>query len=257
MALRALVLVIALAVLPACGGGADDAPSAATGSTVTDRPASSTTTTLATGVAQDPLPDDGPEHFTTPSGNIGCMFTGDLAEGSVRCDVAERDWQPPPRPADCELDWAVGVELDSRGPRHVCAGDTVMGGGAVLAYGRTAAHRGLECASEVRGVSCLHRATGRGFAVSRASYRWFIQCQTVGFTPASEDAAGQVRATGLDCDAAEAFVDRAGRVTSSGGPESVEVDGWRCVRTGHADDPLPRSEFDCTKGERRVSFTRT
>lgn len=46
-----------------------------------------------------------------------------------------------------------------------------------------------------------------------------VRCGTVGFTPASEDAAGDITATGASCDEARAFVEMAGRRTSSGGPQ--------------------------------------
>lgn len=84
-----------------------------------------------------------------------------------------------------------------------------------------------------------------------------LECQTVGFTPNSEDAASDVRATGLSCDEAEAFVRSAGMVTSSGGPQEVEVEGFRCVRTLVQEEPLPRSSYECTNGDRTVTFVRS
>ena len=59
--------------------------------------------------------------FTSPSGNIGCI----LADGTVRCDVAERDWAPPPRPSDCPdfTDYGQGITLGTTGrASFVCAG---------------------------------------------------------------------------------------------------------------------------------------
>ena len=38
--------------------------------------------------------------FTSPSGNVGCF----VDSANVRCDISERDWSPPPRPADCQFD---------------------------------------------------------------------------------------------------------------------------------------------------------
>lgn len=83
------------------------------------------------------------------------------------------------------------------------------------------------------------------------------QCGQVGFTPDSEDAAGDITATGVTCDEARAFVEVAGRRTSSGGPPSLEVDGWRCVVTYATDDPLPRSDYRCTRGPATVTFERS
>lgn len=84
-----------------------------------------------------------------------------------------------------------------------------------------------------------------------------LECLTVGFTPNSEDAASDVRATGLTCADAEAFVAVAGRQTSSGGPAEVDVEGYRCVRTRSEQDPLPRSFYECTSGSRTVTFVRS
>ena len=83
------------------------------------------------------------------------------------------------------------------------------------------------------------------------------RCNTVGFTPDSEDAASDITATGLSCDEAEAFVRVAGTRTSSGGPDHVEVSGYRCVRTGREEDPLPVSRYECTNGAKKVTFLRS
>lgn len=83
------------------------------------------------------------------------------------------------------------------------------------------------------------------------------RCQTVAFTPASEDAASDVTATGLACDEAEAFVRLAGARTSSGGPPELDVEGWHCVRTGSEEDPLPQASYECRSGARIVTFVRS
>src|SRR5262245_42751631 len=88
--------------------------------------------------------------FASPSGNIGCILSDDL----LRCDVGERDWSPPPRPADCPdySDYGQGILLHPAGPaRFVCAGDTAMGGGPVLPYGEYQAGGGMSCNSEPSG----------------------------------------------------------------------------------------------------------
>lgn len=82
-------------------------------------------------------------------------------------------------------------------------------------------------------------------------------CQTIGFTPNSEDAASSVKATGLSCAEAEAFVRVAGRQTSSGGPAQVDVEGYRCVRVRSTQEPLPQAFYECTSGTRKVTFVRT
>lgn len=82
-------------------------------------------------------------------------------------------------------------------------------------------------------------------------------CETIAFTPNSEDAASSVTATGLSCEEAEAFVRVAGRRTSSGGPSSVSVDGYRCVLTRSVQDPLPQAFYECTSGDKKVTFVRS
>lgn len=84
-----------------------------------------------------------------------------------------------------------------------------------------------------------------------------LRCETVGFTPNSEDAASEITATGLSCDEAEAFVRIAGARTSSGGPDRLDVSGYRCVRTGSEQDPLPLSRYECTNGNKNISFVRS
>jgi len=83
------------------------------------------------------------------------------------------------------------------------------------------------------------------------------KCESVGFTPNSEDAASEIEATGLPCDEARQFVRRAGAQTSSGGPDQVTVDGYNCVRTSYKDEPLPRSAYECKNGAKRVTFVRS
>ncbi len=84
-----------------------------------------------------------------------------------------------------------------------------------------------------------------------------LDCQPVAFTPNSEDAASSIRATGLTCAEAEAFVRIAGRQTSSGGPAQLDVEGYRCVRVRSVQDPLPQAFYECTSGTRKVTFTRS
>lgn len=84
-------------------------------------------------------------------------------------------------------------------------------------------------------------------------------CYDVGFTPNSDNVAGQIMATGLDCAEAEAFVRKVGtQLRSVGGPSRVELDGWVCTRTSANDGPgLPSSDFECVSGSRKVTFHRT
>lgn len=107
--------------------------------------------------------------FTSPSGNIGCM----IDSSSVRCDIRERAWSPPPRSDDCvaEMDFGQGIVLDVGAPaRFVCAGDTALDGGPPLPYGEMIVRGSLECHSEPAGVSCWDFVYGGSFEISRDSY---------------------------------------------------------------------------------------
>lgn len=94
------------------------------------------------------------------------------------------------------------------------------------------------------------RATTTAAAVTR-------ECRTVGFTPNSEDAASSIKATGLPCTEAEAFVRIAGRRTSAGGPARLDVEGYHCVRVRSVQEPLPQAFYECTNGSKKVTFVRS
>ena len=93
------------------------------------RPKSTRSTTESEPAAQPdkltgPAPGDRVVHnltgFISPSGNVSCMIDADWA----RCDIMDRDWSPPARPADCELGYGQGISL-APGERadFVCAGE--------------------------------------------------------------------------------------------------------------------------------------
>jgi hypothetical protein len=109
--------------------------------------------------------------FTSPSGNVGCY----LADDTVRCDIAERNWAPPPRPSNCPdfIGYGQGITLAPTGSaRFVCAGDTALGGGPALPYGEYRAGGGMSCLSEVSGMRCSN-SDGHGFTLSREEYTLF------------------------------------------------------------------------------------
>lgn len=110
--------------------------------------------------------------FESPSGNIACLADSD----SVRCDIQDRDWSPPPRPLDCasQTGYGQGVVLEVHGkPKFVCGGDTTFGGDArVLQYGDRDATTAYTCVSEKSGIRCENH-DDHGFAISRESYELF------------------------------------------------------------------------------------
>jgi hypothetical protein len=108
--------------------------------------------------------------FTSPTGNIGCF----IDRSNVRCDIRERDWEPPPAPADCKLDYGQGISLSAGGaPDFVCAGDTALDAGEPLPYGQSISAGLLLCESEQSGMTCRDVETGRGFSIAKQGYELF------------------------------------------------------------------------------------
>ncbi|WP_454786270.1 DUF6636 domain-containing protein [Mycobacterium antarcticum] len=163
-----LPLVVAGAVLCACGGqGAGSAST--TGSPTRSTPMVQRTPDKAVATTEPEAIAD-LVGFTSPSGNVGCY----LDPTTVRCDISERDWSPPPRPADCEFDYGQGIALTAgERPAFVCAGDTALGGGAPLPYGQSVAAGSLRCDSAESGITCIDSATNHGFSIARERYEMF------------------------------------------------------------------------------------
>lgn len=92
--------------------------------------------------------------------------------GAVRCDIRQRDWAPPAKPADCNLDFGQGLVLGTTAG-FVCAGDTALVGAPVLPYGSTSRQGPYECRSDEVGVNCTNLESGHGFVLSAAEYRLF------------------------------------------------------------------------------------
>lgn len=110
------------------------------------------------------------EGFQSPTGNIMCAFFDD----TVRCDVMRMSNNPPPRPADCDLDWGQAFEVSANARRgyRLCYGDTVAGNYRKLGYGKSITRAGITCASSQAGVTCTN-GRGAGFSVSRGKQRVF------------------------------------------------------------------------------------
>jgi hypothetical protein len=107
--------------------------------------------------------------FSSPSGNIGCY----IEPTNVRCDIAERNWGPPPKPASCPemTGWGQGLQLDVGRPADfVCAGDTALTSGSPLAYGDKIVSGSIECTSTADGISCWDFVHGGSFDISREGY---------------------------------------------------------------------------------------
>lgn len=103
------------------------------------------------------------QFFYTPSANIGCAVLPD----SVRCDIREKRWKPPPKPGDCALDWGNSVSVSAtESSRILCAGDTLLGGTyGELPYGDVLRRGGITCISREAGLTCTNDE-GSGFFLS-------------------------------------------------------------------------------------------
>jgi hypothetical protein len=108
--------------------------------------------------------------FISPSGNVSCMIDADWA----RYDIIDRDWSPPARPADCELDYGHGISLaPGEGAHFIYAGDTAFGADEVLPYGESITAGFLRCESAESSVTCRDLGTATGFSISRQAYQLF------------------------------------------------------------------------------------
>ncbi len=160
----------------------DDGPSTQAASTTAEAgsngpaPTSNTTNPAENDATADatptpvPPPNVAPRGFTSPTGNISCMIDPRLA----RCDIQERDWSPPPRPAGCpsSTGYGNGVEVQpGRAAQFVCAGDSTYNENGALAYGDSIAAGTLRCTSMEIGMTCRDTRSGHGFTISRQSYQ--------------------------------------------------------------------------------------
>ena len=112
--------------------------------------------------------------FRTPSGAIGCRFSGKRPSPGLRCDIRSGLRPIPPKPRSCTARWGFGYSLGRTGrSHHVCSGDTAIDVRALpLVYGTDWRRGGLTCASRVAGLRCTN-STGRGFFLSRGhSFRF-------------------------------------------------------------------------------------
>lgn len=168
--LTAVAVFAAMLALAACGGGSSGTQSEKTQSSTERTTQPATRPDKATSAA----PADREVHelsgFISPTGNVACMIDADWA----RCDIIDRDWSPPPRPADCEFDYGQGISLAPGEPaQFVCAGDTAFGTDEVLPYGDSITAGVLRCESADAGITCRDTQTSRGFSISQRAYQLF------------------------------------------------------------------------------------
>lgn len=180
-------LILAAAIVVGCGddegsGGVTEVSAATVTITETDdtAPTSTDETTVGqdtgetTGQDGSPPPADievsSLTGFTSPTGNIGCY----IDQTSVRCDIGERDWQPPSKPSSCPGDFGQGITMKAGGaPEFVCANDSALSAGDPLPYGQSIAAGLLRCESAATDMTCTDTETGRGFTLAKESYKLF------------------------------------------------------------------------------------
>ena len=180
MRARALVVLVVSAVwLAACGGGGDKTVV----KTVTAPPTQSTTAPPTTPTTPTTPPETTP-HVAHPAGERRPQAVLPLALQQHRlrrrrrrraCDIRNRDWEPPPKPPSCELDYGQGISVGGslRG-EFVCAGDTALDPSfGVLPYGTDSRVGKFTCSSREDGMTCTNTSTNHGFSPTRDRYRLF------------------------------------------------------------------------------------
>jgi hypothetical protein len=110
--------------------------------------------------------------FQTESHRVGCYLSGQGA----RCDVKKPNWEAPPKPPSCELDWGQGVAVGRHGSAdYVCAGDTALDSGHQVLFSGDKVKRGrFKCKAKSRStIKCANTRNEHGFIVSRNSVEVF------------------------------------------------------------------------------------
>lgn len=181
----ALLSILILAGAAGCSMGDDPAvagpvvtpslPAAASqatpSTTSTTAPAATTTTTRP--VAAPPKAKR-LDAFQTPSGNIACA-TWPEDDGSVRCDISQYTYAPPPKPDYCDVDWGGAFSIEPDANVHVlCAGDTVYSVDlAKPAVGTSVVIGRSICNVQTESVECVVSETDGGLFLSAERYETF------------------------------------------------------------------------------------
>ncbi|BBY23645.1 DUF6636 domain-containing protein [Mycobacterium stomatepiae] len=111
-----------------------------------------------------------PGFIAVPGGNIGC----EIYDFQARCDIKEYSFTPPPKPADCPLNWgnALVVREDQPG-QFACHIDSAFGDGPMLAVGNTQTVGPMSCTNTPSGIQCRNTKTQHGFDLSRQAFRLY------------------------------------------------------------------------------------
>ncbi|WAC91582.1 DUF6636 domain-containing protein [Mycobacterium sp. Aquia_213] len=111
-----------------------------------------------------------PGFITLPGGNIGC----EVYDFQARCDIKDYAFSPPPKPADCPLDWGNALIVNGDQPgQFACHIDSAFGDGPLLAVGNTHTVGLMSCTSTPAGIGCRNTKTQHGFDLSGQAYRLY------------------------------------------------------------------------------------
>ena len=107
--------------------------------------------------------------FRCPSSNVVCYIEVDY----LRCDIAEANCSPPPRPGGL-VRLRAGHHPHSRRQRRVCVRRAqLLRPTAALSPTVSQSPRPLRCDSVEPGITCRDTQTGQGFSISREAYQLF------------------------------------------------------------------------------------
>lgn len=117
------------------------------------------------GIAPDTL-----IQFRSPTGKIGCVASNMDGPFFLRCDVSTPSYRKPARPRSCPPDYGGygdSFTLPARARAvWTCHGDTALGAGRVLRYGRTWSWGPYRCTMRTTGITCRNRGN-HGFTLSQ------------------------------------------------------------------------------------------
>ncbi|MGV9408931.1 hypothetical protein ACWDOP_03365 [Nocardia sp. NPDC003693] len=180
VAVAAAVITLAFAV-GACGEKSSDTNA---GTPANSTPIAPVTTTAASNPTQ-PVQANKWETFGSPTGNIACQISAgfDTTPASVRCELLQISFTPPPFPARCYQDGepVPGSRLYGRvvyfsteeKPGFTCGASDTIGGAAnmkVLEYGSSTTFAGFTCTSTPAGIRCERGA--QYFRIASDSYEF-------------------------------------------------------------------------------------
>lgn len=108
----------------------------------------------------------------TPTGNIGCDFSGDYSScGAISYRTENKYGSDPHLGPRWELGLSEGVP--TIGARTDAPYWAFSGQGYVLAYGKVGRYKHFVCASEETGLTCWNTKTGHGVWMRRAGFKAF------------------------------------------------------------------------------------